>query len=237
QVSTALIEGAVLGSINRVGSKSPNLLLNTQFLNNKNDTTLPKLENGVTLTHLSGGQFAQKHFAIVVPSGTQTLDIKTTGGSGDADLYVRLNSPATEDDYNCRPFKNGNEESCSWENPAPGVYHVMINGYSSYHGLSLSAEYKLVGVITGRLTERGDTHEHQYNALSGLQKLTLEGPESADFDLSFYKKDNAGGWELLERSQGYTSQEEIEYQGTAGEYMAVVRAFSGQGEYKLSIDK
>lgn len=237
QVRNELVQGALSDKIQRVGSQSPNLLLNTQFLENQKDTPDPKLENGITLTNLSGRQSEQQHFDITVPQGASDLKIEIAGGSGDADLYVKLNSPATESDYDCRPYKNGNEESCSWESPSAGTYHVMLNAYASYSAMSLTATYKRDGQYTGVLNTQGDTKEHQYSAQAGRQKLNLVGPEAADFDLYLYKKDQAGGWELLESSKGYSSEENIELQAVEGSYMAVVRSFSGQGEYSLTIDK
>lgn len=238
QVRSALIQGAVTDKIERAGSQSPNLLLNTQFLENKNDPQDPGLENGITLSNLSGRQSEQKHFEITVPEGATDLKIEISGGSGDADLYVKLNSPATENDYDCRPYKNGNEETCSWETPDAGTYHVMLNAYASYSALSLTAKYKKEGQYSGALKEPGDTIEHQYSINQvGVQRLNLKGPESADFDLYLYKQDKAGGWVLLESSRGYSSEESIELQSVVGSYMAVVRSFTGQGEYTLTIDK
>ncbi|MBI3074345.1 MAG: PPC domain-containing protein [Deltaproteobacteria bacterium] len=50
-------------------------------------------------------------------------------GSGDADLYVRkANAPSTTK-YDCRPYKNGSNESCIVTLAAPTTVHVMVRGY------------------------------------------------------------------------------------------------------------
>ncbi|TMO20657.1 PPC domain-containing protein, partial [Pseudoalteromonas sp. S4741] len=51
--------------------------------------------------------------------------------------------------YDCRPYKGGNSEECSIDNPTAGTYHVMLRGYSAYSGVSL------VGNITGGSTGGG----------------------------------------------------------------------------------
>jgi len=99
------------------------------------------LQDGVPLTGLSGSAGSQQVFTVVVPSGTSSLSIQMSGGSGDADLYVRYGSPPTTSQYDCRPYLYGNNESCSFSSPPAGTWYVMVRGYSSYSGVSLVANY------------------------------------------------------------------------------------------------
>jgi hypothetical protein len=62
-----------------------------------------------------------------------------SGGTGDADLYVRQGSQPTTTTYNCRPYLSGNTESCSISNPAAGTWYVSVRGYSAYSGVNLTA--------------------------------------------------------------------------------------------------
>ena len=62
-------------------------------------------------------------------------------GEGDGDLYVKFDSPARENNYDCRPFLEGSEEICSVDVPSGAtVASVMVRGY-------LDAEVQLT--ITG----------------------------------------------------------------------------------------
>lgn len=88
-------------------------------------------------TNLSGASSSQKFFTIDVASGASKLNVVMSGGSGDADLYVRRGSKPTESNYNCRPYKNGNNETCTINNPNSGTWHVGVFGYSAYSGVSL----------------------------------------------------------------------------------------------------
>lgn len=99
------------------------------------------LENGVPVTDLSGSQGSETRFTLDVPSGASDLLFEMSGGSGDADLYVSFGSEPTTSSYDCRPWKNGNSESCSFASPSTGTYHVMIRGYSSYSGVSLTGSF------------------------------------------------------------------------------------------------
>lgn len=64
-----------------------------------------------------------------------------SGGSGDADLYVRSGTAPTTTTYQCRPYLNGNNETCTFTAPAAGTWHVLVRGYSTYSGASITATY------------------------------------------------------------------------------------------------
>ncbi len=99
------------------------------------------LSNGVAVTGLSGTASGAQYWTIAVPSGASNLVIQTSGGSGDVDLYVRRGSQPTTSSYDCRPYKSGNAESCTFATPTAGTYHVMLRGYTAYAGVTLQASY------------------------------------------------------------------------------------------------
>ena len=103
------------------------------------------LQNGVPVTGISGNSGSEQFWTIDVPAGASNLVISTSGGSGDADLYVRFASAPTTSSYNCRPYLNGNNESCSFAAPQTGTYHVMLRGYTSFSGVTLTGSYTAGG--------------------------------------------------------------------------------------------
>ncbi|WP_371280305.1 S8 family serine peptidase [Dokdonella sp.] len=80
-------------------------------------------------------------YTLVVPAGASNLSFQIAGGSGDADMYVRLGSAPTTSSYNCRPYLNGNNETCTFTAPTPGTYYVRIRAYSTFSGVTLSTSY------------------------------------------------------------------------------------------------
>src|SRR3546814_7226715 len=68
-----------------------------------------------------------------------------SGGSGDADLYVKFGSAPTDSSWDCRPYRSGNNESCSFSSPSTGTYHVRIEGYSAFSGVSIVGDYDTGG--------------------------------------------------------------------------------------------
>lgn len=99
------------------------------------------LQNGTPQTGLAGAQNEQLNFTMAVPAGATDLSFVMAGGSGDADMYVQFGSAPTTSSYDCRPYRNGNNESCDIGNVQAGTYHVMLNGYSSFSGVSLTGSY------------------------------------------------------------------------------------------------
>lgn len=98
-------------------------------------------DNAAPITDLSGASGSSKYFSLDVEAGATNLNFTTWGGSGDVDLYVKFGSQPTANDYDCRPYISGNEEVCSISNIQTGTYHIMIQGYSNYNGVSLMAVF------------------------------------------------------------------------------------------------
>ena len=97
------------------------------------------LQNGVPVTGLSGATGQELSYTVTVPSGSN-LTIAMSGGTGDADLYVKKGSAPTTTSYDCRPYKTGNSESCAFS-AASGTYYIKVRGYSAFSGVSLQANW------------------------------------------------------------------------------------------------
>ncbi|QSX33334.1 M4 family metallopeptidase [Shewanella avicenniae] len=103
--------------------------------------TTEVLVKGTPVTNISGTAGSEQFWTFDVPSGVKSLSIATSGGSGDVDMYVKFGSEPTTTSYDCRPYRSGNNESCSFRRPASGTYYIMLKGYSSYAGVTLSGSY------------------------------------------------------------------------------------------------
>jgi xanthomonalisin len=99
------------------------------------------LQNGVAVTGLSSAKNGQLSYTMVVPAGATGLSFKISGGTGDADLYVKFGSAPTTSSYDCRPYISGNSETCSISNVQAGTYYVMLNAYAAFSGVSLVGSY------------------------------------------------------------------------------------------------
>ncbi|OCQ23657.1 peptidase S8 [Pseudoalteromonas luteoviolacea] len=94
------------------------------------------------LPNLQGTQNGWTHYTWDIPQGVKEMSLQITGGTGDADLYVRYNARPDANNYTCRPWKNGNEEQCVFTNPSSGKWHISLYGYNNYSGVTLNYAYK-----------------------------------------------------------------------------------------------
>ncbi|WP_444997784.1 M4 family metallopeptidase [Aliikangiella sp. IMCC44359] len=99
-----------------------------------------ELRNGVAKTGLSANRGQALNYTFKVPAGASNINFVMSGGSGDADLYVKFGSAPTDSSYDCRPYKNGNSESCTGSRTG-GTYYVRLKAYSSFSGVSIKASY------------------------------------------------------------------------------------------------
>jgi hypothetical protein len=96
-----------------------------------------RLTQGVRVTDLAGKAGSEQLFSIEVPSTVGTLEIKMTGGTGDADLYVRQGALPTTSQYDYRPYLTGSNESVTVTKSAGGTWYIMIRGYQAFSGVTL----------------------------------------------------------------------------------------------------
>ncbi|MBU2280095.1 MAG: S8 family serine peptidase [Gammaproteobacteria bacterium] len=96
---------------------------------------------GATFPNLSGSTGQWLRGSYTIPAGVSTLTFSISGGTGDADLYVRFGSAPTASNYTCRPYLNGNNEVCTINNPQAGTWHVGLLGYASFSGVTFSYQY------------------------------------------------------------------------------------------------
>ena len=97
------------------------------------------LQSGVPVGGIGGATAAEKRYTIGVASGASNLAVVTSGGSGDADLYVKFGSAPTTSSYDCRSNRSGNAENCTVASPAAGTWHVLVRMYATTSNVTLTA--------------------------------------------------------------------------------------------------
>src|SRR3989442_2245929 len=105
---------------------------NSAYSNAVPSTTPFLVANGVRQDNLGTALGSELYFAIQVPSGQSQLTVAISGGTGDADLYVRAGSVPTQSVWDCRPLASGNSEQCSFSNPSPGAWYVVLYGSAAF---------------------------------------------------------------------------------------------------------
>ena len=104
------------------------------------DTDGGLLSRGVTVSGIGkvDGSIA---FHMNVPAKSTNLEFTISGGTGNADLYMKRGGVPTDVAFDCRPLKSGNAETCGLHVPRPGVYYVKLKANPSFDGVSLKGDY------------------------------------------------------------------------------------------------
>ena len=199
------------------------------------------LTNGVAVTSISGSTGTWKHYKITVPSGQSSLAIVMSGGTGDADMYVKRGAQPTSSVYDYRPYLNGNNETVTVTNPVAGDWYISLYAYSSFSGVTLRATYTAAPACTsvsGSLSGTGaNWYSAQYtSSVSGSHTGKLTGPVGPDFDL-YLQKLSGSTWTSVAAGETSTSIENVSYSGTSGTYRWRVYAYSGSGSFTLCTTK
>ncbi|MBS2024209.1 MAG: M4 family metallopeptidase [Deltaproteobacteria bacterium] len=107
------------------------------------------LSNNVPVTVPSGATGAASNYTMPVPAGATALSFAISGGTGDADLYVKFGSAPTTTSYDCRPYLTGNSETCNITTAQAGTYYVMVRSYAASSGVSLVGKYSTAAPPSG----------------------------------------------------------------------------------------
>ena len=100
-----------------------------------------ELDNGQAVSGLSAARGDWLYYYISVPEGASNLRISISGGTGDVDLYTRFGTQPSTYLFDCRPYRNSNNEECTFAVPEAGEWHIGLHGYLAFSGVTLTASY------------------------------------------------------------------------------------------------
>jgi len=80
-----------------------------------------------------------RFFSIDIPPGTAQLDVDTSGGTGNADLYLRFVSPPNTRAFDAKSVSSTNAESVHILSPQGGNWKIAVVGTTQYSGVTLVA--------------------------------------------------------------------------------------------------
>ncbi|MHB8875696.1 MAG: M4 family metallopeptidase, partial [Myxococcaceae bacterium] len=201
------------------------------------------LSNGVAKTGLSGAANAELSFTFQVPAGASGLKFAMSGGTGDADLYVKLGAAPTTSSYDFRPYLNGNDETASAAASTAGTWYVKIRGYSAFSGVSLAASYTagaapggggdstpvlVNGVAVSNLSgAAGAARIYKIEVPAGASALQFQmtgGSGDADLYVKFGAKPTTSVYDYRPYLDG--SNETVSAEAQGGTWYVMVRGYS-----------
>lgn len=146
-VATVSASGLVTALTPGFTAVTATLVSDPSRLITSNITVLPLLGTGIT-NGVAAGPLASSAargstviYRIFVPPGKTNLNVTLSGGTGDADIYVRRSVPPTFSAYTCASENGGNGETCDIANPDSGTWYIVIGLYDPYANAFLKATY------------------------------------------------------------------------------------------------
>jgi pseudolysin/vibriolysin len=203
------------------------------------------LQNGVPVTGVAAATGADNDFLIQVPAGASNLVMSISGGTGDADLYTRFGSAPTLSSYDCRPYKNGNSESCTVAAPQAGTYYLKVHGYAAYSGVTVKASYSTGGggnvlqngvPVTGLSASTGNSVSYTMVVPAGATNLNFAisgGTGDADLYVKYGSAPTTSSYDCRPYKNGNSESCPIT-SAQAGTYYVMVRAYQSYSGVSLT---
>lgn len=98
------------------------------------------LVRGVPVGPLAAAAGSRDVWSVELPAGVTRLTVSTSSGSGDVDVYARLGQAPTTVTYACASRSSTTRETCTVQNPGAGTWFVLLQGYTTYSGVTLRAD-------------------------------------------------------------------------------------------------
>ncbi|MFT5757776.1 MAG: hypothetical protein ACI9LM_002512 [Alteromonadaceae bacterium] len=177
-------------------------------------------------------------FKLSVTEANFEVDFHTEGGTGDADLYVKKDSKATLENFDCKSVQQTSNETCTLTANV-GDYYVRVYAWDDIKEIKLTTKLRSTDnnlkTYNGELltTKQVDIQpNNQWFEYDGGQlKATLQASTPADLELVLQRWNGRDKvWYDLEESSTPTSNEAIDLNVNAGYYR--YKIFSWNGESK-----
>jgi len=191
------------------------------------------LENDLPMTNLAGAQTDQTLFKLAVPNDATTLSFNLSGGTGDADLYVRKGQKPTQDIYDCRPYIGGNNETCDMD-VSQGDWYVMLVGYSQYSGVTLVGSFTTTPTggndtlnVTDLTAATGEQLNYEVDVPVGRSKVNVTlsgGSGDADLYVKYNSAPSTSNYDC--RSWSYGNTESCSVNRTGDKAYILIHAYA-----------
>lgn len=102
------------------------------------DASLPN--ETLALSNLSAAEGEWLHYTVEVYQ-TGPMQIAMSGGTGDADLYIKYEEEPKITNWDYRPFAFGNDENVNLTDATKGTWHISIHAAEVFNDVALTVSY------------------------------------------------------------------------------------------------
>ena len=204
--------------------------------------------SGVPVTNLSGAAGGWTYYAIEVPSGSSELFVKSSGGLGDVDFYVRRGALPTDATYDyAGDLFDVDDEAVFVANPVAGTYYIGVKAFTAISGVTLMASVQSGTTSTRTLTANSPVYEIHGDGTAATEHVFSFTIPSGTTNFRLTLSGNNGDAELLLKQGAVPTLAAFDYQSngpdsneaitvtspTAGTWYAVVHTSETASEASL----
>ncbi len=91
---------------------------------------------------ISGYEGLYQYFKVDVPAGTERLVVDLNDGKGEASMYMRLDLPPTESEFDYHSTAPGANDKIAFNDPTPGTWFILLSTSSIFSGVNIIAEFE-----------------------------------------------------------------------------------------------
>lgn len=197
-------------------------------------TLLTSVETIYEATDVSDSRYNWTYINLSVPATCTKLVVKTWGGSGDADLYIRKDENPTTGNYLAKSSKSQNDEMISIDNPVQGSHIIGIYAYKAYSGLNITVEYtskdKAIFGFTNFASYTATVPEENQIDFKAGQALILD-VNPADYNIDIDDNEIIIDWAGEKERLRIIHKEKFGQENT---YEATYTYYDGQATYTTS---
>ncbi|WP_051303354.1 M12 family metallopeptidase [Psychromonas aquimarina] len=194
--------------------------------------------------NITAGAKSSRCFKFSQAASGSRLNFQTQGGSGDADLYVKMGDIPSKELFDCKSTGENSSEICTIDSQA-GDYFVRVFAWDDIKDVQLFVtELTAPEHYTGELSTNSevdiqpDNNWFQYSG--GQLQARLQGPDNSDFELTLQRWDEEKKvWYDIASSTTPNSDESITINVSEGYYQFKVFSWDSQskGRYTFKLQK
>ncbi len=117
--------------------------------------TATTIISGVAVAPLADAVAATRLFQLAVPVGADRLDVVTSGGVGNLDLFVKAGVVPTTAVFDCSSVILTSAETCTIFRPTPGTYYIMTKATAAFSGVTLVATATIFPALISGVARTG----------------------------------------------------------------------------------
>lgn len=133
-----LIFGTVLGSMLLTLTAG---LAGGQVFGSSSASRVEELASGDAVRDIRADRGEELHFRVYVPADADVLEIRTSGGRGDADLYIRHGELPGKAAYDGRSSGSSSTEHVEIRRPREGWWYITLRAFSDFRDVDMRVQH------------------------------------------------------------------------------------------------